>query len=180
MNLRLTLAAILALLATPAFAATSYLVTQTTITISESNICKQVSNTGAGTRYISTKTAAEWQSYIDNPNGLGMTCCGGGTNIGGYCWYYTGTLAQSCDTVCATHGGCNATGTINYAGSGGTLANCQAIATAFGKGTVADSTSTGGVGCSYLNTGNAFRITSPATTCADTGSKYARFCACNN
>jgi hypothetical protein len=182
MRLHSGLIAALALLATPAFAATSYLVTQTTINISESNICQQVSNTGAGTRYISTNTASEWQSFVNNPNGLGMAACpvcgAGGQSVGGYCWYM-GAAGQTCDTVCSSHGACNLTGTRDYAGSGGTLANCQAVSTALGKGTASDTTAAITVGCTYL-LGSVFRITSPATACTGSNASYSRFCACNN
>ena len=45
--------------------------------------------------------------------------------VGGYKWYL-GQKGQSCDQVCASHGGCNLTGIRSYAGSG---AGSGAIAT---------------------------------------------------
>lgn len=43
-------------------------------------------------------------SKIALPDYVDPTPCGG-YESGGYCWYYGG-LGQSCNTACATHGGC--------------------------------------------------------------------------
>jgi hypothetical protein len=74
----LAAAVALALLANVAFAADSYTVAAgATVTINEQGICRKVTNPAgaAGARWISTKTAAEWQSFIDHPNGLTMAAC---------------------------------------------------------------------------------------------------------
>lgn len=107
------------------------------------------------------------------------TCAG--ISIGGYCWY-GGTASQSCDQACATHGGCNLSGTRDYAGSNGTVGNCQAVLDAvLGGGAMGAPTSTTGydVGCSMPSVFWRALFTSPATTCAGAVSTYIRVCACN-
>lgn len=46
-----------------------------TVTIDAHGECRQVTNPGTGTRMVFSGTAAEWQSFIDNPNGLEMATC---------------------------------------------------------------------------------------------------------
>ena len=105
-----------------------------------------------------------------------------GLVTGGYCWYQS-AVGASCDAACSGHGGCDLVGTRDYAGSGGTLQNCQNVVTAFGFGvTASDSTSSLGVGCgtvTFIST-TASRYTNIETNCSASGSFYARLCACNN
>ena len=51
----------------------------------------------------------------------------GGRQLGGFCWYI-GDVNQSCETVCAAHGGYDEA-TKNYAGSGGTEDHCRDVST---------------------------------------------------
>ncbi|HRO67958.1 MAG TPA: hypothetical protein PL182_10375, partial [Pseudobdellovibrionaceae bacterium] len=117
--------------------------------------------------------------YCDGVNWYHMvpapTCAG--NLIGGYCWYM-GTAGQSCDGVCSSKGGCNLAGTRNYAGSGGTGANCNAVLTALGQpeGTLLEA-GEHGLGCAYAVVIRA-RYT-PTTTCAAAVGSVRRACACN-
>jgi hypothetical protein len=107
-----------------------------------------------------------------------------GIEVGGYCWYL-GAAGESCDAVCSSHGSCDLAGTRDYIGSGGTLANCQSIATALGlSGTAANGESSDqGYGCSAISAlGFAIiaRIPSPATSCGASSASMQRICACSN
>lgn len=112
----------------------------------------------------------------------------GGASVGGSCWYL-GSSAQSCDNVCSSHGGCNLSGTKNYAGSGGTLANCTSVLNALGKAGSAQNGSDpfmeAPFGClydesnSFMQTGN-IRLTNLETECGGAQVGVFRACACNN
>lgn len=112
-----------------------------------------------------------------------------GYSYAGYCWYAAASFGVSCDTTCSSHGGNNSNGTINYVGSGGSLANCQAVANGLGYDgsfEVTTQTCTYGDGCVagdidlydliYLCTSPA---TTTAATGADFGSNVVRICSCN-
>lgn len=75
-----------------------------------------------------------------------------GTRVGEYCWYL-GAKGQSCDEVCAPHGGYH-DATRFYAGSTGTNAQCTNVLNALGApsgaaGLRTDDISAGG--CCYLD-----------------------------
>lgn len=166
------------------------------------SVCKQVTNSsGVGaSEYIPTATASEWQSFYGHPpSGVSIASCPvscGGVSYGGYCWYMDSfdNGGRSCDTICASHGGCNAAGTVNYAGTGGSSANCQNVLNALGMGGVYylgdDPSGFAGIGCSYnvdMWWGGDWneRSTNGATTCAAPGEVgweiwSFRVCACNN
>lgn len=114
-----------------------------------------------------------------------------GASVGGFCWYF-GSNNQSCDTVCATHGGYNA-GTATFAGSGGTASNCKAVLTAVGAAgggaTPIEQASIGGIsalgcGSDYSDLATSYRITSATTSAASSSSNsslfFRRVCACTN
>lgn len=68
-----------------------------------------------------------WDLYPDyEPAGseLPPAQCGG-VRVGGYCWYF-GAKGQSCDEVCAAHGGYH-DATRFYAGSTGSNSQCTAV-----------------------------------------------------
>jgi hypothetical protein len=46
-----------------------------TVTIDAHGECREVTNPGTGTRMVFTGTAAEWQSFRDNPSGLTIAKC---------------------------------------------------------------------------------------------------------
>lgn len=103
------------------------------------------------------------------------TC--GGVVVGTYCWYYGGDN-QSCNTVCASRGGCNAAG-ISYAA--GSTANCTAVLDAIGAPGGAYYFQGYGalnIGCSYA-TGNG-RVRDTSNTCGGALAASLRACACNN
>ncbi len=102
-------------------------------------ICKNVQATDGKQYFVPTKSTSEWNSFINGaPSGINISecvtssCDNGGVIVGGYCWYL-GAYEQSCTDVCAGVGKTvDITGTKDYAGSGGTDANCQSVASGFG------------------------------------------------
>lgn len=106
--------------------------------------------------------------------------CTAGVIVGNYCWYLSNT-SESCDQACTTYGGCNLTGTRDYAGSNGTSANCEAVAVALGSpaGTPTEGPASMAVGCNSRTSTDVRRNTDTTTTCAATASPHERFCACN-
>ncbi len=176
---------------------TGWRVTTVNKTVDVHATCKKVKRTSGSDLFIPTKTSGEWSSFRSHvPSGVTVSDCTpacSGVLIGGYCWYQSGNQ-KSCTQACATHGGCNLAGTRNYVGSGGSYANCLAVATALGYNLGGgiyrtDNYNGWGDGCNYYhsnswNRTSLLRSASPATTCEFkyTGS-YGyenRICACNN
>jgi hypothetical protein len=125
----------------------------------------------------------------------------GGVADGPICWVIGHDQEESCDGVCAAkHMTCNEAATRDFAGSGGTQANCVALAASLTPGTFDEHdeenfSSCGnppgeglGVGCGIFNwdlpTSTSVRVISPPTTCADPGynagcgTPIRRICAC--
>jgi hypothetical protein len=107
-----------------------------------------------------------------------------GVNVGGYLWYLAKS-PDSCETVCASHGGYHEA-TRTYAGSDGTNENCAAVLTALGAPHDADGVilaiDFGGLGCHYAADVNRYQwVRSTATTTASAGGwpGRGRACACN-
>ena len=103
----------------------------------------------------------------------------GGEEVGGYCWYF-GAQNQSCDDVCASHGGVNMLGTRNYAGfpEGSDLA-CYEVTQAFSfTGVPILGGCSVPVGCAAIGT-LVFRCNGTTTAAAKEGITN-RFCACNS
>jgi prepilin-type N-terminal cleavage/methylation domain-containing protein len=104
-----------------------------------------------------------------------------GVTVGGFCWYL-GALNTSCDTTCTAHGGYNA-GTLSYAGSGGTLAQCRSVLVAL-QGTDGINwfdNNTAGIayGCAYRTASSfTFRYYGSPTTSASASINFQRACAC--
>lgn len=115
---------------TPSQAADSYSIAPgSTTKIDEHGVCRQVTNNAGATIFVPTRSSAEWQSFLNNFTGATKAACPvacGGTSYGGYCWYH-GPTRGSCVDACASRGGGNSAGTINYVGSGGSDANCLAV-----------------------------------------------------
>jgi hypothetical protein len=103
----------------------------------------------------------------------------GGVEIGGACWYRSGT-GQSCKSLCSAHGGYDSA-TKSYAGSGGSDTKCQSVLDALGLGKGKVNTMSGkGYGC-FLNSTSSTRIRDKKGTdegASSTG--VVRACACNN
>jgi hypothetical protein len=92
--------------------------------------------------------------------GTGCFNCNGvgGVVVGGHCWFY-GAAGQSCNTVCGTLGLSYDEATRTFAGSDGSVDNCNAVLTALViKGVPADDDgcadyqgTSNGRGCATLN-----------------------------
>jgi hypothetical protein len=132
-------------------------------------------NTATATLTVGTTTSSVW-SVTSSSGGCS------GASVGSYCWYYASSQGQSCDTVCTSHGGCNLTGTQNYAGSSGTNTQCQNVLTALGvSGTVFSTSDQNGSGCArFTDDGTYNGRDSDTTTCSSTYAWAQRACACNN
>ncbi|MFA5592237.1 MAG: hypothetical protein WC989_02865 [Micavibrio sp.] len=77
--------------AATSFAADRYTIAVgATVTIDEHGQCRQVTNPAGqpNARFVSTRTAPEWQSVINNPNGLTMAACAAGQCL------FTGTIVS--------------------------------------------------------------------------------------
>lgn len=113
-----------------------------------------------------------------------------GAIVNGRCWWF-GENNQSCDTVCAVHGG-YIEATRTYAGSGGSDSACTAVLTAIGAenpAPVSPVSTLGGIsgmgcGSDYTDTATAYRLTSTTTSSASSASNgglyFRRACACGN
>jgi len=110
------------------------------------------------------------------------TKTGGPAVVGGFIWYY-GASAESCTTVCASHGGYHEA-TRTYAGSDGTDSNCWAVLSALGApadtdGFIHDSHGTY-AGCFWINGTDVDWIRDSYTTLEERGLvDFHRACACN-
>ncbi|MFA5161280.1 MAG: hypothetical protein WC421_03455 [Elusimicrobiales bacterium] len=91
--------------------------------------------------------------------------------------WYKGTAGDSCTTTCSSHGGYNAA-TKTYAGSTGTDAHCQSVASAIGLGSWMGGCSLQ-IGCSN-SLGMGVARCSGDTTADASAYNCPRACACNN
>lgn len=121
-----------------------------------------------------TKQATAKRACGCGAGGLTQT---GKATVDGYN-YRLGATAASCNTVCASYGGCNQTGTTNAASSSAKCAEILAALDAAGG----SGTGSGNGGCSLVNLmGMTMRIVqSGGSTCAGTDANAKRACACNN
>ncbi len=161
-----------------------------TAEINEHGVCQRITNghTSGQRIMVPTKTASEWTTFRNNrPSGVGMAACPpacSGHLISGYCWYGS-ALNESCTTVCSSRGGVDLIGTRSFAGSGGSLGNCQIVGQAlWGSGGAANQSSNYGTndyGCTKLGVFNTtLRFTYAATTAGSASAMHQRACACNN
>ena len=112
-------------------------------------------------------------------DGIDNSSCGcPGVIVGGSCWVL-GALGASCDAACTNNGGLTcASATINYAGSGGSLVQCDEVLDALlGPGTTVDAFAGGPYGCLLQGTTPA-RYYINTTTCAAAAAGIQRACAC--
>ena len=100
-----------------------------------------------------------------------------GAMVGGSCWIY-GAGGLSCTTVCSGAGLSYDTATLTYAGTDGTLANCDAVLDALGVPGAGATyiISIYGLGCGYYS--GARRVAQQATDAASSLAGYSRACAC--
>jgi hypothetical protein len=173
----------------------------TSLTIGQSqditafSVCKKVTLNSvpppsAGVAGICVPTnidAAQWASFYNNPpTGVTIADCSGGCtgySYGGYCYYHSGDLStNSCDTTCASYGGCNAAGTRYIGSDDSSGSRCGAVATALAGTSLSAAASTGadpGCGMNTFKGGwIVYNYYTPTTTCASTASS-GRICACN-
>lgn len=105
-----------------------------------------------------------------------------GQSVGGHCWYL-GAAAESCSTVCASHGGYNSA-TRSYAGASGSTANCEAVLTALnapGSTVTSDNTCPVALECVYsVATMLRIQCTNGAESAAASNAAGVRACACNS
>lgn len=169
---------------------TAYINTPVSIT-GPDGLCKKITNNHASglSEYIPTTSVAEWKSFVASPPpGVALAMCCAGTMMNGNC-YYKGAGGQSCNAVCASHGGCNLAGTA----SGGTDQSlCQALGATLSPGVPYYGLLIFGTGCfdAYPNiqgrkiglwSGNSYMPLTPDASCTVTPpSSTMLFCACNN
>lgn len=107
-----------------------------------------------------------------------------GAFVAGYCWYLGG-FDQSCDSVCAPHGGYNVD-TQAYTGAsaqGGSRDNCQKVLRSLGQTASLHTSSRSdglGLGCHRRRNGGLWWLTSPNENSASTTTdgSVQRACAC--
>lgn len=137
-----------------------------------------VSNIDADTQFGPVIMDPKKSQILCLPADLPASTCSGQL-VGGYCWYL-GAVREDCDTTCANEGLTCDPATVSYAGSDGTLANCNAVLEALVGGPVvtSDTMIDDGVGC-YYQLGNGARDIAGTTDCGNFGtSTVQRACAC--
>lgn len=144
------------------------------------SICKTTADTAAMEAEVEAKVL-QLVTLLET-----FDCAGaGGVEVGGACWF-AGATNQSCDDACAAVGAtCDLAATKDYAGSGGSTANCEAVLEALGLGFPGSGVGLGpGTGgCGLGDDTNRFRSTDP-TTCEGSGAHPStannprRACAC--
>jgi len=72
--------------------------------VNEQGLCRYVNNPGTGTRWISTATLAEWQSFVNNPNGLTMTACTLQTKTYTFSYLYSYNDSNATNAYCVSKG----------------------------------------------------------------------------
>lgn len=112
----------------------------------------------------------------------GASCtasCSGGFSYGGYCFYYASATWESCDTVCASRGGCNLAGTqlIDQAVDN---AGCRAVLDGLGVAVGwAYQIWAGPPGCTVISSVTKWGTSTNPATC-NSAPNGQRACACNN
>ncbi|MFH1437336.1 MAG: hypothetical protein ABIJ56_16650 [Pseudomonadota bacterium] len=126
----------------------------------------------------------EEQADLMEPDAEELPAECAGVMVGGYCWYASG-MDESCAGVCAVHGGCNLAGTRDYAGSGGTDAQCVAVLEALGYGGYPhQDNSNNDLGCHFAWLLYTYWSTEYETTCeafpfiGEHDPSVFRMCAC--
>ncbi len=102
-----------------------------------------------------------------------------GKMVGGYCWYLASYNGQSCNSFCASHGGCNQNGILNWAGTLGSQANCNQVSMALiGQGAPNNGTQWGGCALHMYGQSWWFHWGGINSTCSDTNGNMRKFCSC--
>ncbi len=108
-------------------------------------------------------------------------CPGGAPEVGGACWYL-GAGGQDCDGACGALGLGYDSATAAYAGTGGSLSNCDEVMDALGDASAAAvdfDCGPQGAGCA-VDSGAEFRLrcTSAVTDSSSSIANISRACAC--
>jgi hypothetical protein len=113
---------------------------------------------------------------VYDASNCGACASEGGVHVGPACWF-EGVIGASCQTICIGEGLEYDDATLTFAGSAGTIANCEAVLTALGHpGPVSDFPGPG-LGC-VVAPGTLGRDTAPTTATATNGA-IRRMCACH-
>ena len=98
-------------------------------------------------------------------------------DLDGYRYRY-GSAGQSCDTVCASFGGCVAAGLTNASSS---QAKCEQILTAFEVFSWIGLSGGSGTGCSYQSSPfTAVHTDGGSISCSTSNTNHTRMCSCTN
>lgn len=128
----------------------------------------------------STSTSTSTTTSTSTSTSTTTTTLCAGDFVGGSCWF-KGALGADCTSTCAANSLSYDPATATYAGSGGSDANCTAVAVAVDPSTTFNSDANlGGVGCCDVFGAGAVadRDLDPTTATATNGA-VARYCACN-
>jgi hypothetical protein len=126
--------------------------------------------------FCSTSSLAQMIPFAFWSQTAASVCPGGWMDAQGFCWVQSAN-GGDCTTACASLGGYNATRTTNFAGSGGSNANCQTVMDGLGMlGSGAPTTLASAIGCAA--SGASRRRGTTATTAGATSAGYIRACAC--
>ncbi len=136
--------------------------------------------TTTSTTAPSSSTSTPTTSTSSTTSSTTLPCPGGGSDVGGVCWYF-GADGASCDATCAGVGMASHVATRTYAGSDGTDANCQAVAEAVGAvgSFLGSAPCPGGPGLGCVDTSlGTIRCTDPPTSFSGGLAGTRQMCAC--
>lgn len=148
------------------------------------SVCKRITNSHASLKplMVPVKTNSEWSGFYTNASGgitIGACTACNGVSVGGGCWYL-GAGGESCNTVCASHGGCMAA-TESYAGFSGSQSNCGSVLTALGVSAGVFNPGAGVPGCATNSTLSLrYYNDTSAQSCSSSDFSLRRACACAN
>ncbi|MGE3769803.1 MAG: hypothetical protein AB7G06_02500 [Bdellovibrionales bacterium] len=161
-----------------------------TVEVSAFMVCRRVTNnTAHGVCATTNIMSEEWSSFYDNPpGGIDVNpCvdqCTGGVMYNFACYRAGTALGESCDTVCASYGGCNLAGTRAIGDLDALGLDCTLVSLQLGYvnlGLITDAANA--AGCQireFLGELLALRRGTATTTCSAAQANAYRICACDN
>lgn len=157
--------------------------------------CVRVQNSTSSDIFAPTSTTAEWNAFTASlPSGVTLgscpTCSGGGFYYNGFC-YYRGALNESCDDICSSRGGCDATGTDYIGNAADDYSRCTDVGqvimnsdTMFAVDSESGTEDANALGCVYTTDTSyenpLIRSIGRTQDCTFYHSTVQRFCACAN